>query len=60
VANVRYSAAAVVAGAVFKSNAEVLSPNVFRSFRPSICATDNITFAIGVPSAARRWRPPFN
>ena len=55
-----YSAAAVVAGTVLRSYADVLSPNDVISSRPSICSMPSITLAIGVPSAALMCRLPLN
>ncbi len=51
--------AAVVLAAAFKSMGAVLSPKVGRS-RPSICPTDSMALAIGVPSAALMCRLPLS
>src|SRR5690606_19053154 len=44
-------------------NSPVLSPKLSTSSMPSVCISDSIAFAMGVPSAAFRcippWRPAF-
>src|SRR5262249_39992443 len=53
-----YNVGAVAAA--LRSNAPVLSPNCGTSRTPIACSTLSITLAIGVPSAARRCRPPLS
>ena len=40
------------------ANSPVLSPKLLMSSRPSLCMSDSITLAIGVPSGALRCRLP--
>src|SRR2546427_2434159 len=53
-----HPATVVVVGAD-SENSPVLSPKVFTLSSPRLCISVNITFAIGVPSSAFRWRFPF-